>query len=89
MVTDQDFKDLQRHVMQLEGKLSFLYNHFGVTFEPEAAPGDDPRVIEQIKKGNMMEAIKLNRQLHDKVVPEVTVSDAKKAIEDMIQRLGI
>jgi hypothetical protein len=50
MVTDQDFKDLQRRVMQLEAKLAFLYNHFGVTFEPDNAPGDDPRVIEQIKK---------------------------------------
>jgi len=50
MVTDQDFKDLQRRVMQLEAKLAFLYNHFGVPFEPDNAPGDDPRVIEQIKK---------------------------------------
>jgi hypothetical protein len=89
MVTDQDFKDLQRHVMQLEGKLNFFYNHFGVTFVPEAAPGDDPWVIEQIKKGNMMEAIKVYRQIHDTVVPEVTFVEAKKAVEDMIQRLGL
>jgi hypothetical protein len=32
--------------MQLEGQLNFLYNHFGVTFEPEPVPGEGPRVIE-------------------------------------------
>ncbi len=88
MTTDQDFRDLQRRVMQLEGKLTYLYNHLGVTFAPEAAPGDDPRIIEQIKKGNMMEAIKIYREIHESTFP-VNVAEAKKAIEEMIQRLGI
>ncbi|MGB8213782.1 MAG: hypothetical protein WCE68_09525 [Anaerolineales bacterium] len=84
MVTDQDFKDLQRQVLQLEAKVAFLYNHLGVTFVPEAGPGDDPRVIEQIKKGNMMEAIKVYREINNETLPA-----AKQAVEEMIKRLGI
>jgi hypothetical protein len=89
MVTDQEFRDLQRHVMQLEGKIAFLYNHLGVAFVPEVGQGDDPRIIEQIKKGNIMEAIKIYREIHDDTAAGVSFPEAKRAVEEMIQRLGL
>ena len=84
MANIADTTELSRRILLLEGKVAFLYNHLGVIFEPEAAAGDDAKVIEQIKKGNMMEAIKAYRESHD-----VSFPDAKQAVEDMIQRLGL
>jgi hypothetical protein len=75
--------------MQLEGKIAFLYNHLGVTFIPGESSGDDPRIIEQIKKGNMMEAIKIYRDIHDDSASGITFPEAKKAVEEMVQRLGL
>jgi hypothetical protein len=84
MVTEQDLAQLRRRITQLEGQVAFLYKHLGVTFVPEPGPDDDPRIIEQIKKGNMIEAIKLYRE-----ITEAGLAEAKLAVEDIQRRLGI
>ena len=84
MVSEQDLLALRRRVVQLEGQVAFLYKHLGVTFVPESAPGDDPRIIEQLQKGNLIEAIKLHRELYDSGLAE-----AKQAVEEMQGRLGL
>jgi hypothetical protein len=63
MITDQELNQMRVPVVQLEGKVAFLYRQLGVTFVPEAVPGDDPRIIEQLKKGKMLQAIKIHREL--------------------------
>ncbi len=49
MVTEQDLARLRHRTIHLEGQVAFLYKHLGVTFVPEAAPGDDPRILAEIK----------------------------------------
>jgi ribosomal protein L7/L12 len=84
MVTDQAFHDLRNRVIKLEGQVAFLYEHLGITFVPETQVTDDPRIIEQLQKGNLIEAIKIHRQLNDS-----SIEEAKKAVEEMQGRLGI
>jgi len=84
MVTDQDYQELKWRLIKLEGQVAFLYKHLGVTFVPESSPFDDPRVIEQIKKGNMIEAVKTHRELFD-----TSLTDAKQAVEEIKGRLGL
>jgi ribosomal protein L7/L12 len=84
MVTDQAFHDLRNRVIKLDGQVAFLYEHLGITFVPETQVTDDPRIIEQLQKGNLIEAIKIHRQLNDS-----SLEEAKKAVEEMQGRLGI
>ena len=84
MISEQDLARLRARVIHLEGQVEFLYKHLGLTFVPETNPGDDPRVIEQIKKGNMIEAIKIYRELTN-----AGLAEAKDAVEKLQGRLGI
>lgn len=89
MATDQDMALLRDRVIQLEGRLAFLYRHLGVTFEPEAAPGDDPRIIEALERGNLLEAIKVYRTVHSNSTITIGLDQAKAAVEEIKGRLGI
>lgn len=84
MVTEQDLAQLRRRVTQLEGQVAFLYKHLGVTFVPEPGPDDDPRIVEQLQRGNMIEAIKLYRE-----ITEAGLAEAKLAVEEIQRRLGM
>ncbi len=84
MVTDQDYIELKHRVIRLEGKVEFLYQHLGITFVPELQPADDPQVIEQLKKGKTLDAIKTYRDLHQATLPE-----AKHAVEEIMARLAL
>jgi ribosomal protein L7/L12 len=84
MVTDQDYIELKHRVIRLEGKVEFLYKHLGVTFVPEPQPADDPQVVELIKKGKTIDAIKAYRDHNEATLPE-----AKQAVEEIQARLGL
>jgi ribosomal protein L7/L12 len=84
VVTDQDFTKLKHRVIHLEGQIAFLYEHLGLEFQPEPQLADDPRIVEQVKRGNVIEAIKIHRELNDS-----TLDEAKRAVEDMQARLGL
>lgn len=43
MVTEQDLGKLRDRLIHLEGQVAFLYKHLGVTFVPEATPGNPSR----------------------------------------------
>ena len=75
---------LKGQVHKLEARLDFLYRHLGVTFVPNARPGDNPQVIEALKANNMLEAIKLYR-----MATNASLEDAKFAIAEMRTRLGV
>ena len=84
MVTDQDYIELKHRVIRLEGKVEFLYQHLGITFVPEPQPADDPQVVELLKKGKTLDAIKAYRELNQATLPE-----AKQAVEEIQARLGL
>ena len=83
MVTEEAVSLLRMRVKQLEGQVEFLYKHLGVTYIPEPGPDEDPRIIEQLKKGNMIEAIKIHRELTGSSLPE-----AKMVVEGIKVKLG-
>jgi ribosomal protein L7/L12 len=84
MVTDQDYIELKHRVIHLEGKVEFLYQHLGLTFVPESQPTDDPEVIEQLKKGKTLDAMKVYRELHG-----ASMAEAKQAVEEIMARLAL
>ncbi len=89
MVTEHEITLLRDRIAHLEGQVAFLYRHLGVTFVPEAAPGDDPRIIEALKKGNLLEAIKVYREIHSTSTLTVGVDEARRGVEEIKGRLGI
>jgi len=77
--------NLSRRVIQLEGQVAFLYKHLGVEFVPESpALTDDPRIIELLKKGDKLGAIKLHREIYSS-----GAQDAIAAVNEMQGRLGL
>ena len=84
MATHEDYVLLRDRTIKLEGQVAFLYKHLGVTFVPEAAPGDDPRIIEHLKKGDLLGAIKVHREIY-----ETDFNSAKMAVEEIKGRLAI
>ena len=84
MVSEQDLAKLRDRVIRLEGQLAYVYKHLGISFVAESAPGDDPRIIEEIKKGNLLGAIKVFRELNGG-----GYEDGKLAVEEIKGRLGL
>ncbi len=82
--SELEVAQLRKRVAQLEGKVAFLYEHLGMTFEPEARPTDDPKVVEQLKKGNALGAIAAYRQ-----ATGVSLEEAKDAVQEMQGRLAL
>lgn len=89
MATEHEITQLRDRITHLEGQVAFLYRHLGIAFSPESAPGDDPRLIEAIKRGNMLEAIKVYRELHSNSTITIGMNEAKAAVEEIKGRLGI
>ncbi len=89
MPTDHEITLLRDRISHLEGQVAFLYRHLGITFVPEAMPGDDPRIVDAIRKGNMLEAMKVYREVHSSATLTVSMDEAKKGVEEIKSRLGI
>jgi ribosomal protein L7/L12 len=75
---------LRSRVSRLETEVDFLYKHFGLTFSENASPGDDPRVIEALKRDNIIEAIKIYRELTN-----AGLAESKTAVEEIRRRRGL
>ena len=75
MSTEQDLINLRVRVAELEVKLDFLYRKFGIEYVNN--PGmENSRIIELLKKGNKLEAIKAYRDLTN-----ADLADAKREVE--------
>ncbi len=72
---------LGNRVVELEDKVNFLLLHEPTPYVPVSAEekaGNEAAVVELLKKGKTMDALKLYREKHP-----VTLDDAKKAIEEL------
>jgi len=78
MVTDEEVGLLRMRVKELEGQVAFLYKHIGVAYIPEPGSNEDPRMIEFINKGNLIEAAKIYRELNNS-----SLAEAKIAVEEL------
>jgi len=81
---EYEVQELRQRVARLEGKVEFLYRHLGITFVPEAAPDDDPRLIEYLKKGDTLGAMRIYREIHG-----VGLDEARKGVDEIRGRLGL
>ena len=84
MITDQDISLIRVRLKELEGQVAFLYKHLGITYIPEPGPDEDPRIIEMVKQGNLLEAIKIHRELNGSSLVE-----AKMAVDQLKGKLGL
>ncbi len=84
MIDEREYMYLKGRVIALETQVQFLYKHLGLEFVSDQA-FDDPKmakVFELVKKGDLMGAIRLHRELYSS-----DMADAKKAVEELSGRL--
>jgi ribosomal protein L7/L12 len=72
-----EIQKLRGQVFELSNRLEFLYKKLNIEYVEENT-GADPRLIVAIKKGNMIDAIKVYRELTN-----ASFQDAKTAVEGM------
>lgn len=80
-MSEMEMIQLRARIAELEDKVEKLYQHFGLTYN-QNAPAEDPRLIEAVRRGNMIEAIKVYREIYN-----VGLAEAKAAVEQMRGRL--
>ncbi|MCE9646871.1 MAG: hypothetical protein K8S20_12795 [Chloroflexi bacterium] len=84
MVSEVDVAALRARVIKLEGMVKFLYEKLNIEFIPEIHLTDDPTIVEHLKQGQVIEAIKVYRQNTG-----AGLAEAKTAVEEIQGRLGI
>ena len=75
---------MRSRIVNLEAQVDFLYRHLGVTYVENNSPDDDPRIIDALRKNNIIEAIKYYREIND-----IGLAEAKAAVEAIRARRGI
>jgi ribosomal protein L7/L12 len=81
---EQEIALLRQRIVRLETQVEYLYNHLGVSMTEGRSPSDDPRVIEVLKAGNLIEAIKIYRE-----ITGMGLAESKSAVEGIKKRRGI
>ena len=79
----QEIAILRGRISKLEAHVQFLYKHLGVTFVPESVSTDDVEIVEYLKKGDVMGAIRLHRSIHGS-----DLAQAKAAVDEIRSRIG-
>ena len=83
MSAETELITLRVRVAELEDRLQYLYKRLNIEYI--ANPSDvDPRIVEYLRKGNKIEAIKQYREIHD-----VGLAEAKNAVEGIEKSLGL
>jgi len=83
MTIETDLIALKLRVRELEDRLKHLYTHLNITYV-ESIEAGDAKIIEMLKKGNKIEAIKIYREMFN-----VGLVEAKQAVEGMESRMGL
>lgn len=79
MTTESEILGLRARIAELESRVDLLYDRLGLS-STKVSSMADARVIELIRKGNKIEAIKVYREMHN-----CGLAEAKAAVEG---RLG-
>lgn len=83
MTVETDIVALRVRVRELEDHIKYLYTHLNITYF-ESPQAGDAKVVEMLKKGNKIEAIKIYREIHN-----VGLAEAKQAVEGIGVKLGL
>jgi ribosomal protein L7/L12 len=83
-VEQQEINLLRSRIVHLEAQVDFLYRHLGITYVENNHPDDDPRIIDALRKNNLIAAIKIYREIND-----IGLAEAKAAVEAIRARRGI
>jgi len=84
MATQLELSELPARVARLEAQIEALYQHLGLNFDDSQSLADeDGPVIDVLRTGNMIEAIKVYRQIHN-----VGLVEAKSAVENLNARIS-
>ncbi|HET9588392.1 MAG TPA: ribosomal protein L7/L12 [Anaerolineales bacterium] len=83
MTTETEILALRARIAELESRVDFLYNHLGLA-PVKGARGADARVVDVLRRGNKIEAIKIYRELYN-----CGLAEAKQAVDAIEKRLGL
>ncbi|HVN16274.1 MAG TPA: hypothetical protein VMT73_11080 [Anaerolineales bacterium] len=83
MVTDQDFQILRDRLAKLEEEFAFFRKQFSAPDGSGAVANEDERIIEQIKKSDLMAAIKIYQETHHS-----SLAEAKQYVRELAQGLS-
>ena len=83
MSTETELIALRVRVAELEDRLQYLYKRLNIDYVAEPKP-IDPRIVDSLRKGNKIEAIKIYREIFN-----VGLAEAKNAVEGMEASLGL
>jgi len=80
---ESEIPALRSRVTELEARLEYIYKHLRIEYSdnPDAA---NQRVIDMLKTGDKIEAIKVYREIHN-----VGLAEAKQAVDGMESRFGL
>ncbi|HEX9334124.1 MAG TPA: ribosomal protein L7/L12 [Anaerolineales bacterium] len=82
MSSESEILALRSRIAELESRVDFLYSHLGIVY-PQNTSMEDARVIDMLKKGNKIEAIKIYREIYN-----CGLAEAKQAVDNLEARLG-
>lgn len=82
MSLEQEVVELRMRLARLEGEVEALYRRLSIPYGDEAVRADE-RVIEPLRRGKLIEAIKIYREIHN-----VGLAEAKEAVEALRGRSG-
>ena len=80
----QEIALLRQQISGMQAQIDQLYRHLDLTFSEDSYQTDDPRVIEALKRNNIIEAIKYYREKTG-----LGLAEAKSAVEAIKKRRGI
>jgi ribosomal protein L7/L12 len=83
MTAESEILALRARVAELESRVDFLYNHLGIAQVRDNGMAE-ARVVETLKKGNKIEAIKIYREIYN-----CGLAEAKQAVDAIEVRLGL
>jgi ribosomal protein L7/L12 len=81
MITESEILGLRSRITELENRLDFLYARLGIAYVTDQ-PAVDSRIMDALKQGNKIEAIKIYREIYN-----VGLAEAKRAVENMESKL--
>ncbi|GAG75843.1 unnamed protein product [marine sediment metagenome] len=62
MARGDEIRELQKHVKKLERKVAFLLDHLQLNYQEESSPGITQEIVDLVRMGRKIEAIKLYRE---------------------------